>query len=211
VIGTAILVSLGIWQLQRLGWKNAILVEIDQSIVAAPVAVPEFPDPETDRYLPVTATGELTNEEVHVLVSTRGAGAGFRIISLFRTEDGRRLLLDRGIVDDYAKEDERPPVTATITGNIHWPDETDYFTPDPDRVANVWFARDANTLSRELGAEPFLIILRTTTEDDSPVVPLPLDSRTIPNDHLGYAITWFGLAAVWAGMTVYWILRIRRS
>ena len=100
---------------------------------------------------------------------------------------------------------------ATITGNLHWPDETDLFTPEPDRALNFWFARDADALSGELGAEPFLIVLRETSESARPVTPLPVDTGAIPNDHLEYAITWFGLAAVWAGMTLFWIVRIARG
>ncbi len=211
LVGLAILLWLGFWQLQRLDWKEGILSEIDGRIAADPVPVPSMPDPERDRFLPVTVTGEITDQELHFLVSTKETGPGFRIVSLFLTEDGRRLLLDRGIVDDNNKFAERPPVTATITGNLHWPEETDMFTPEPDRTMNMWFARDVETISAELATEPVLIVLRTTTEETPPVRPFPVSASSIPNDHLQYAVTWFGLALVWAGMTVYWIVRIRRG
>ncbi len=211
LLGTAVLVSLGLWQMQRLVWKEGVLAEIEARIAAAPVAIPQPPDPERDRYLPVTATGEITDEEIHVLVSTRELGPAFRIIALFKTEDGRRLLLDRGVVPDIYKGSTRMPVSATVTGNLHWPDETDLFTPDNDAAQNVWFARDAKAMSMALGAEPFLIVLRDTSETNPPATPLPVDTTGIPNDHLEYAITWFGLALVWAGMTLYWIVRIARG
>jgi surfeit locus 1 family protein len=211
ILGVAALMSLGFWQVQRLTWKEAILDEITTRIAAEPVPVPDHPDPERDQYLPVTASGEITDEEVHVLVSTREIGAAFRIIALFRTDDGRRLLLDRGVVPEARKDEARAPVKATVTGNLLWPRETDMFTPDPDRETNLWFARDAEALSRELAAEPFLIVVRETSETEPPVTPHPVDSVGIPNDHLEYAITWFGLAAVWAGMTVLWMMRIARG
>lgn len=209
--GVVLLLSLGIWQLRRLEWKESILAQIEAQIGAEPIAVPPHPTPDRDRYRAVTATGTITEDEVHLLVSTRETGAAFRIVSLFLTDDGRRLMLDRGIVASGAKDNDRPTTDATVTGNLLWPDEVDVFTPEPDREMNIWFARDAAALSQELAAEPFLIVLRETSETDPAVTPLPVDTASIPNDHREYAITWFGLAAVWAGMTIFWIGRIARE
>ena len=211
ILGTAVLIGLGVWQLQRLQWKEGILAEIDARMASAPVALPAAPDPARDRFLPVTATGSITDEEIDVLVSLKGVGPGYRIISAFETDDGRRILLDRGFVRDDQKDTPRPPVYGvTITGNLHWPDEVDSFTPDADTDRNIWFARDVPAMATALGTEPVMIILRTTSEPAPAVSPLPMDSAGIPNDHLGYAIQWFGLAAVWAGMTGWLLWRIRR-
>jgi surfeit locus 1 family protein len=211
IIGTAVLISLGVWQLQRLAWKEGILAEIDARMAAAPVVLPSDPEAGRDRYLPVTATGTITDEEIDVLVSVKGTGAGYRIISAFETDDGRRILLDRGFVRDTDKDAPRPPVSGvTVTGNLHWPEEVDSFTPAADTARNIWFARDVPAMAAALGTEPVMIILRTTSEAAPVVAPLPLDSAGIPNDHLGYAIQWFGLAAVWAGMTGWLLWRIRR-
>jgi surfeit locus 1 family protein len=211
ILGTAVLISLGVWQLQRLAWKEGILAEIDARMAAAPVALPADPEPARDRFLPVTASGTITDEEIDVLVSVKGTGAGYRIISAFETDDGRRILLDRGFVRDDEKDAPRPPVPGvTVTGNLHWPDEVDSFTPAADTARNIWFARDVPAMATALGTEPLMIILRTTSEPAPAVSPLPLDSAGIPNDHLGYAIQWFGLAAVWAGMTGWLLWRIRQ-
>ncbi len=211
ILGTAVLITLGVWQLQRLEWKQAILAEIDARMAAAPVGLPADPDPARDRFLPVTATGTITDEEIDVLVSVKGTGPGYRIISAFETDDDRRILLDRGFVRDDRKDAPRPPVPGvTVTGNLHWPDEVDGYTPATDTARNIWFARDVPAMADALGTEPLMIILRTTSEPAPAVAPLPLDSAGIPNDHLGYAIQWFGLAAVWAGMTGWLLWRIRR-
>jgi len=69
VIGVGILVALGVWQVQRLGQKEALIARIEAKIGAAPVAVPASPEPEADRYLAVTAEGRLTGRAVHVLTS----------------------------------------------------------------------------------------------------------------------------------------------
>jgi surfeit locus 1 family protein len=210
LVGAVILVSLGTWQLQRLSWKAGIIAEIEARIGAAPVAVPANPDPVRDRFLPVTATGTITDAELDVLVSVKNVGPGYRIISAFETEDGRRILLDRGFVADARKGDPRPAVEATVTGNLHWPDEVDSFTPAPDLRRNIWFAREVPAMADALETEPVMIILRDTTEPDPAVTPLPVDSAGIPNDHLEYAITWFGLAIVWVGMTAFLLWRIRQ-
>lgn len=212
IVGTAILVSLGTWQLRRMVWKETILAEIDARITDLPVAVPANPDPITDRFLPVTASGVIkgnaTGEELHVLVSVKKVGPGYRIISAFET-DGRRILLDRGFIFTPHKDDVRPEVTATISGNLHWPDEIDSYTPDNDLAKNIWFSRDVATMAKALNAEPVLLIARQTSENDPAVTPLPVDSAGIPNDHLQYVVTWFGLAAVWVIMTLYYLWRQR--
>jgi surfeit locus 1 family protein len=208
--GAAILAALGFWQLARAEWKDAILTEIEARITAEPVPVPAAPDPEADRYLPVRATGTTGERELHVLVSQKSLGAGFRIVTAFETEAGRRLLLDRGFVPDEAKEAERPPVMLTVTGNLHWPEERDGFTPDDDVAGNYWFARDVSVMAEALGTEPVLIVARATEPPQEGIRPMPVGTEGIPDNHLGYAVQWFGMAIVWLGMTALLIRRISR-
>ena len=209
IIGCAILIWLGTWQVIRLEWKETVLSQINQRIADAPQQMPIWGDPVDDLYLPIEATGLITDAELHVLVSVKQRGAGYRVISAFET-DGRRLLLDRGFISLEAKDDERPPVQATIKGNLHWPNETDSFTPETDTNRDIWFARDVDAMSDFLETEPHLIILRSTSEENPAVEPLPISSTGIPNDHLQYAITWFSLAVIWFVMTLYLLWRIRR-
>lgn len=207
VVGGGVLVALGTWQLRRLEWKQGVLAEIEARIAAAPVALPAAPDPEADRYLPVRVSGTLGDAELHVLVSTRDLGAGYRIIAPFTTEAGRRILVDRGYIPTEAKTRPRATGAMEITGNLHWPQEIDGFTPDPEPDKNIWFARDVPTLAAALDTEPVLLIARSQTDPD--VTPLPVTTVGIPNDHLQYAVTWFGLALVWAMMTLYFLWRTR--
>ncbi|MBM7066924.1 SURF1 family protein [Actibacterium sp. 188UL27-1] len=208
--GVGVLGWLGQWQLDRLAWKEGILAEIEQRIVAPPQAIPAKPDPEADRFLAIRATGTVLPEEVHVLVSTKQRGAGYRVISPFVTSYNRRVLVDRGYIPTTGKDVQRPKIETTIVGNLHWPEERDSFTPDDDVTGNIWFARDVTKLARHLNTDPVLIIVAETGEADQTVTPLPVSSAGIPNDHFGYAVTWFGLAAVWAGMTLLWLWRMRR-
>jgi surfeit locus 1 family protein len=210
IAGCAVLLGLGVWQMQRLAWKESVLAAIEARIGAAPVAIPAAPDPAIDRYLAVTADGVFLPEEIHVLASRKQGGAGYRLIAVFATADGRRVLADRGFMPLDAKNAPRPETPATIIGNLHWPEEVDRFTPVPDAARDIWFARDVPAMAAALGTEPVLVVVSGTSEPAPPAEAFPVDTASIPNDHLGYAVTWFGLAAVWAGMTILLVWRIRR-
>ncbi|WP_424964646.1 SURF1 family protein [Dinoroseobacter sp. S375] len=211
VIGTLILLALGNWQVNRLAEKEAFLAEIDARIADLPVELPASPDPEADRFLAVELRGTYTGEEIDVLASAKGIGAAYRVISVFETEEGRRVLVDRGFLPVARRDTLRDFPEARLQGNLHWPDEVDGFTPEPDAASNTWFAREVPALAATLNTEPVLLILRATSEPAPFATPYPLDSSGIPNDHLEYAVTWFSLAAVWFGMTLYFLWRMRRS
>ena len=204
--GVAILLSLGVWQIQRLSWKQTILAEISEQLSSPPI--PIFTKPFKE-FMAVSATGTITSEEAHVLTSHKPEGAGFRVISVFETQ-GRRILLDRGYIPEKDKKTSRPEVLADVVGNFRTVQETDSFTPDPDLNANIHFARDVAVLAKTLAAEPILLILRETSELNPPVRPWPIDTAGIPNNHFQYAVTWFSLAIIWAGMTVFLLWRIRQ-
>lgn len=208
LVGGAILISLGMWQLQRMSWKEAILSDIDARIHAAPVAVPAAPDPVNDRYLPVKAEGSFTGEFLDVLVSRKEIGAGVRMIAVFELTDGRRILVDRGFIRNAERGQPRDSGAGVVEGNLHWPQEVDGYTPAPDQKTGLWFARDLPAMSTALQTEPVLIVARSPSS--ALIEPMAVDNSGIPNDHLGYAIQWFGLAIVWLGMTAYLLWRIRR-
>ncbi len=204
--GLGVLMSLGFWQVDRLAEKEAQLAEIESRISAAPVPLPTEVTEEADKYLPVTVAGEMLPGEIHVLVSVKQVGPGYRIIQALRADD-RTILVDRGFVPTTAKQADRRTGQMEITGNLHWPDEVDSYTPEADIDGNIWFARDVPALAAALKTEPVLLIARSETDPN--VTPLPVDTAGIPNDHLQYAITWFGLALVWAAMTGYFLWRNR--
>lgn len=208
LVGCAILIGLGTWQLQRLAWKNAVLAQISARLTDAPVPLPEAPDPVADKYLPVSISGRFSGPEIDVLASRKEVGAGYRVIAAFQTDEGRMILVDRGFLPEDQRARPRTATTARIVGTLHWPQETDGFTPPPDAAREIWFARDVPAMAAKLQTEPVLVVAREATGDG--ITPLPVDTQGIPNNHLNYAVTWFSLAAVWAGMTLLLLWRIRR-
>lgn len=207
--GVAVLLSLGIWQLQRLALKQEYLAGIEAKIRAEPVALPAAPVPEDDLYLPVSVQGRFTGEALDVLSGKKDLGAGVRVIAAFETPDGRRVMVDRGFVLMDFRDAPRAVMDATVTGNLHWPQDADANTPPPDAATGLWFARDVPAMAATLNTEPVLIVARGPTGDG--IEAMPLDTSTIPNDHAGYAFTWFALALIWAVMTGALLLRLRKD
>ncbi|WP_323786189.1 SURF1 family protein [Thalassovita sp.] len=211
LLGAAVLIALGSWQVQRLHWKQGVLAEIEAHIHADPVALPADPDPIRDRFLPVSVTGTMHTPTLRVLVSQKTVGAGYRLITPMETTQGRRILVDRGFIRLEVQPPKPPTAEVTVTGNLHWPDERDSFTPENDRAENIWFARDVGIMAKELNTEPVMLIARSTSFDDGPVSPLPVGTEGIPNDHFEYAVTWYGLAAVWLAMLGLFLWRMYKS
>ena len=207
LIGAGILVGLGLWQMQRLSWKEGVLAEIEDRIGGDARPLPVMVDPEAQRYQPVALEGEILPGALRVLVSRKQIGAGYLIVSPFRTEDGRLVLLDRGFTRDENKDAARRSGPAEVLGNLHWPDDRNSSTPENDTATNTWFARDIGPMAEALDTEPLLVVAREVTPADPGVTPLPVSTAGIPNDHLQYAITWFSLAVIWLAMTTYWIFR----
>ena len=131
LIGCGVLLSLGMWQVERIAWKNAILAEIDARIFDAPAPLPTAPSEEADKYLAVTASGTLTGPEIHVLASAKGLGAGYRVIQALDL-DGRRIMVDLGFLPLELKDATRADRNVTVTGNLHWPNEINSSTPETD-------------------------------------------------------------------------------
>jgi len=208
LIGAGILLALGVWQLQRLVWKQGVIAEIAAQVDGQPQSLTLANAAQLDKFAPVTFAGRTGEQEIHVLVSRKLIGAGYRVVTSVQTADGQRVLLDRGFIPTTMKNDPRPPQSLQITGNIHIPDDRNSATPDNDEVKNIWFARDIAAMARVLDTDPILIVARSDTGQG--IAPMPLSVEGVPNDHLLYAVTWFSLAFVWLGMTGFLLWRIKR-
>ena len=205
--GAAILVNLGLWQLSRLEWKTALINTESARMSAPPVSLPATLDQLKDHFLHVEITGTLGAEMADVLTSIPQVGPGYKMIAALETPQGRRVLVDLGFILEENRAAPRPSGSVSVTGNVFWPNETDWFTPQMDQTRNIWFARDLDLMSAALQTEPVMIVARSITP---PVANLYLRPSDRPNNHLNYAITWFSLAFVWLGMTGLLLWRIRR-
>ncbi len=218
VVGTAILLMLGAWQVQRLAWKEGLIAGIEARMAADAVALPASPDPVRDHLLRVSVTGTLERPELHAIHSIKRKGPGYRLIVPMDLQD-RRILIDLGFIsesrkDNVPREDSIRWQEGTrqdkVVGLLTWPKETDSFTPEPDFDRDIWFARDVTRMAKALGTDPLLVIAEMHP-DDASVLPQP-PGVDLPNRHLEYALTWFGLALVWSIMSIFWLRsEIRRQ
>jgi surfeit locus 1 family protein len=223
----AVLVGLGTWQVQRKAWKEGLIATVSERFAAPPAALPppaEWArlDPPTDEFRRVRFKGELLNDK-EALVFTTGsslhggdAGPGYWVFTPARVLD-RIVMVNRGFV----AEDRKDPATrpqgqivgpVEIVGVMRWPEQPGLFTPAGEPAKNLWFVRDSTAIAQAKGvtpAAPFYV------EQESPPAPggLPRAGAlqpSFPNNHLGYAITWYGLALVLAGsFSVWFVGRLR--
>jgi surfeit locus 1 family protein len=208
LVGTAMLIGLGVWQIKRLAWKEEQIAKLEQQLSQEPVALPARPEPQRDKFLRVAVSGSTDGRELHVLTSQMPWGPGFRVIAPLTDAAGRMILVDLGYVPEALRAPaSRPATTVEVVGALYWPEETNSFTPKPDRAANIWFARDLEAMARALGTKPLLIIAES---HGGAVWPKPLRlGVNLPNSHLQYAITWFSIALVWAVMSTMLVRRER--
>jgi surfeit locus 1 family protein len=220
----AILLALGTWQVERLKWKEALIATLEERLAAPPVALPPARDWSTldagrDEYLRVAFTGEFQNDK-EALVYTTGSsmrsdtsGPGYWVFTPARLADGRTVVVNRGFVpegrqDSGTRRDGIVSGDVDIVGVLRWPELPGLFTPAGEPQRNLWFGRDSTAIAIAKGiadAAPFYV------EMESPVppggLPHPAPVRpSLPNSHLGYALTWFGLAAMLVGVYGAWMI-----
>lgn len=209
--GCGVLIWLGLWQVDRLGWKQQILANIDARLAAAPAPLRLDATEAQDEYSRVTLSGIPDGNELHVLVSGTSAGTGYRVIVPFTLDDGARILVDLGLLPLDAKNAAPLIAPMQISGTLLWPDDRNDSTPAPDFSRNIWFARDVAIMSDALDTLPLMVVASQTSPADPRLTALPVTTADIKNDHLEYAITWFLLALVWAIMSMVLILRTLRQ
>ncbi len=208
IAGVAVLMSLGFWQLRRMEEKRVYLDEMEARIAQAPIPLPDVPEEGRDKFQALVVEGQFTGEYLEVLAGQTGASPGVLIIEAFALADGRRILVQRGFIEDDKRAVPRTVTEARVEGNLHWPMDSDSSTPPPDSRTGMLFARDVPAMAAKLHTEATLIVASKQVGDG--ITPVPVDTSAIPNNHWAYAIQWFLLAATWAGMTVYLLWRIRR-
>lgn len=227
-IALALLIGLGVWQLQRLKWKEGLLAHIAalQGAPARPIepvldALAQGRNVDFTR-VRVTCPG-LGAAPFLELYGLKDGEAGWRLVSAcpVATSRYRTVLVDRGFVNDDVKA--RPSVDRAATapvemvGVLRTPDRPTFVTPKNPAGpsgAGHWFSRDVPAMARALGvAAPAPIFLFAATSSNpgfAALLPAPLPGE-IPNRHLEYALTWFGLAASLAGVYAAVLLRRRKT
>jgi surfeit locus 1 family protein len=218
----AVLVSLGLWQLDRKAWKEGLIATLEQRLSAPPVALPPastWPQltAAQDEFLRVALTAEFLHDReatVYTVGSSMRDGAGspgYWIFTPARLDDGAVVMVNRGFVPEGRQNPETRPQgevagRINMVGVLRWPEPPGLFTPAADPARNIWFSRDSGAIAATKGvsAAPFYVEM----ESPGPPGGLPRTGRlhaVLPNNHFGYALTWLGLATVLAGVYGAWL------
>jgi len=216
LIALAILISLGTWQVERLHWKEGLLADIASRRTSASVALSAIEAMHTDgtdiEYRPVTVTGRyVNNKERHFFATWRGQ-TGFYVYTPLELADGRYLFVNRGFVPYENKEPEmrmQGQLTGqqTVTGlaRNRLPGKPSWVVPENDLVKNVFYWKDIDAMTSSDGFDPSKVVPFFVDADSTPNPKgMPIGGVTeidLPNNHLEYAFTWYGLAAVLVAIT----------
>ena len=206
------LTGLGIWQVQRLFWKEALIAHVDARVHAPAVPAPRSAVSAEDTYRHVTVRGRFLNAEEAQVYTLSALGAGYWVMTpLLHTDDGAVVYINRGFVP----MEQKAPVTraagqtseeVTVTGLLRLPETKGWlFSQSNDPAHDAWYHRDiaAMAAARHLGTvAPYFI--------DADATPNPggwprggLTVVKFPNSHLVYAITWFSLAAMLLAVLIW--------
>lgn len=221
LVGLAILLWLGSWQVQRLHWKEALLAQLAANAAAEPVdlktAFNMSRAGSNVEFVRVKFTGTYANADWKKMIATYEGGQGWIIITPAVSDDGWAVIVDRGRLPgqrlDHFDQLEGP---QEIEGVIRtYPHGQGYFDPQNDPKANLWYWWDvkgmlaASSLPPDL--RPFPYVVQLLPSGSAAEFPRPEEPKAdLANNHLGYAITWFGLALTLLGVAGFYIHDLRK-
>lgn len=215
VVMLAVLLGLGTWQVRRLHWKEAILARIAQAEAAPPIPLPAIPEP----YTKVAVTGHLRADlsaqyAVEVRDMPDGPQMGTFLIQPLERPGEPPLLVERGWVPQKRTTPiAQPQDQTTIAGYIHAAETPGVFSAKDDSAARIFYTLDPAAIGAALGlgkVAPFILIALGPAPPElwpDPAKHLPQP----PNNHLSYAITWYGLAVALVVIFVVWARRTLRA
>jgi surfeit locus 1 family protein len=221
---TGLFASLGVWQVHRLAEKDALIAEVARQLTQPPYDIPSADqwrliELETYAYHPLTLTGRYRNDRA-VLVFTnlpepkgKFGGPGYWVMSPFEPDEGGTVFVNRGFVPESSKTSilgaAGPEGEQTLTGIALKPEAAGAFTPGPDKTNHIEWVRDPVRLAAMAEIDGPLFGLTVDAPAGEPGA-LPQGGETViefPNNHFGYALTWFGFALLTPVLLAFWVYR----
>ncbi|WGF86748.1 SURF1 family protein [Marinivivus vitaminiproducens] len=214
-LGVALLIGLGVWQVERRSWKLDLIGRVEQRVHAEPVAAPA-PDAwpsvtaARDEYRRVRVRGTFLHERETLVQAVTERGGGFWVVTPLRADNGSVVLVNRGFVPtDHRDPADRAPGQvageATVVGLVRMTEPEGGFLRANDPEEDRWYSRDVAAIASARGLSdvaPYFIDADGTANPGG----LPVGGLTViafRNTHLVYALTWFTLASMLAGAGLY--------
>lgn len=220
-IGLAILVTLGVWQVQRLAWKEGLLAQLAANAAAPPIGLAEAAaraaEGEDIEFVRVAFDATYKHGATMKMIASYDRGQGWTIITPALTQDGFAVIIDRGLIPgDRLERFDTPEGLVKVEGVIRTHARgKGYFDPQNDPKTNLWYWWDVPAMQAASGlaadAKPFPYVVQLLPSAAAGEFPRPQEPKAnLANNHLGYAITWFGLAATLLGVAGFYVHDLRR-
>lgn len=222
-----ILLALGTWQVQRLQWKEALIATISERVDAAPLSLAAIEEKAASGaaldYWPVSVRGRFLHRGERHFLATHQGKSGFFVYTPLLLDDSRAVFVNRGFVP-YDLKDPGKRAAGQVGGEVEvsglardrLAEKPSSLVPDNDPAKNIFYWKDLDAMAASAGLPSGAAVLPFFIDAGDTPVPggWPVGGVTLvelPNNHLQYAVTWYGLAAALAGvMAVGWLKRVRR-
>lgn len=214
--------SLGVWQVERLGWKENLIKNANERVHLAPVPAPAKSEWGTvtydkDEYRPVTLTGHFLNDKEVLVTAVADETTGYWVLTPMETNDGAVTFINRGFIPmDNRNQQSRKAGNiegeTTVTGLLRMSEGGGFFPRKNNPDSNIWYTRQLPAMAKKVGlteVAPYFIDADKTKN----IGGLPIGGLTVvsfPNNHLSYAITWFILAIGVFAASIFLIISERR-
>ena len=210
-----LLLGLGAWQLNRLGWKLELIAQVNARVHAAatpfpgPATWPEF-NGDSDEYRHVSGAGQFLSEDESLVEAVTDNGPGYWVMTPFRTDQGFVVMVNRGFVpsdrrDAASRAGGNPTGAITVAGLLRVTEPGGGFLRSNDPAHDRWYSRDVAAIAAAhslTNVAPYFVDADATPNPGG----LPIGGLTVidfPNNHLVYALTWFALALMLAAASAF--------
>ena len=201
-----ILCGFGTWQIKRLYWKEALIQRYITESQSKPISnLSEVSKSKVNEFKAVEISGKfLHNNEIYITGKTYEGNAGFHVVTPFKMENNKIVLINRGWVSEGYKNPNKRKFSLVkgkvkLKGIIRYPQKKGYFVPDNDGINGFWFTIIPNQIfnfikiNTDFAVNDYYIDALRLGEKIT--LPIGVDGKpNLRNQHLSYAITWYGLA-----------------
>ena len=214
----AVLIALGTWQVERLAWKETLLSTIAERMAAAPVPLDEVVAAKAAgaeiEYRRVSVEGRFLHDREQFFFATHAGRSGFYVYTPLQRADGSLVFVNRGFVDMDLKDPARRQA-GQVEGEVRvvglarerLAEKPSSLVPDNDPAQNIFYWKDIEAMAANARIDRTKLVDVFVDADATPNPGgYPVGAVTIidlPNNHLQYAVTWYGLALALAGVFVF--------
>ncbi len=202
LISFAVCIALGVWQIQRMHWKNDLIAKAEAGLKSSPK--PFASDATYQEFEKLEVSGVFIHDKEMLFGQYYGDQWGYKVVTPLKTQKGKYVFINRGWIpkenrDASTRSEQQTEKPVTIVGLVRLGNKKGLFTPENDAAKNFWFWFDITAMKSYTGLEnatDFVIEkVATDQEKDARTLPIPAKEEVkFYNAHLAYVITWFGIA-----------------